>query len=182
MDSSLINDDNDGGSVSSQRSTSLLERIRMQQNRQKQDVALPTSAIQFSTSNENNNMIGNNHYNSTPMDSVSSSNENFQGGSNFFSQAWNNLSQSMALSSSDDGMNDALLAPTSTAFAPIPGAAPRASDSSMLLDAEYGEHHYSMGQYFITFVRDVYDGFMSCHVYGRVLIVLVLMYVAWKLL
>jgi hypothetical protein len=181
MDSSLINDDNDGGSVSSQRSTSLLERIRMQQNRQKQDVALPTSAIQFPT-NENNNMIGSNHYNSTPMDSVSSSSENFQGGSNFFSQAWNNLSQSMALSSSDDGMNDALLAPTSTAFAPIPGAAPRATDSSMLLDAEYGEHHYSMGQYFITFVRDVYDGFMSLHVYGRILIVLVLMYVAWKLL
>jgi hypothetical protein len=44
------------------------------------------------------------------------------------------------------------------------------------------DEDYSMCNYFLTFVRDVYLAFVSVPVPGRVIIVIVLLYAAIKLL
>jgi hypothetical protein len=171
-------------SQSSQRSgTSLLERIRAQQKAAQgtdgteRSNTVPTQQIQVPQYH--------------PVDGTRSNMVGFGGGdehqqhheqgdgasSTFFQNAWGNISASMEngmaslqvhQGDEDDdvggsGMDDALLAPTS--------------------------HHegvdqtdYSMTTYFMTFVRDVYGLFLSLPVWGRGIVVVVLLITAIKLL
>jgi hypothetical protein len=162
----------DDASQSSQRSaggTSLLDRIRAQQNREAAqggtENSVPTQQIQVP------------QYNPVPTSQgqggFGSNNSNADGGgdntgsSNFFSNAWNNISSSMesgmASMEHDNGMNDALLAPTAS-------------------HSNYGEQDYTMTGYFMTFVRDIYNLFLSLPVWGRAITVIVLLLIALKLL
>jgi hypothetical protein len=97
---------------------------------------------------------------------------------NFLSSTWSNLSQSAAGDSSfsmspmpdatphslEDGMNDALLPPSSA------GGMPRHDED------------YSMSDYFMTFVKDVTGLFSRLHIVPRIILFVALLYVAIKLL
>jgi hypothetical protein len=147
----------DSASQSSQRSgASLLERIQAQRNREAAQAgtgnAVPTQQIQV------------------PQYDRVAQQENGDGdlgNSSFFSNAWNNISESMEngmaslqVAEEGDGMDDALLAPSSN----------------------HGDREYSMTGYFTTFIMDVYNMFLSLPVWGRGIIVIVLLYIAIKLL
>lgn len=150
----------DTASQSSQRSgQSLLERIHLQRQREAAAAAAtPTTPQQIQVPN----------YGPMPgmgNDSVPPSSEG-----NYLSNAWSNFSQSMEAGMaaeshhqqlSDDGIEDALLPPT-----------------AMLATDE----NYSMANYFLTFVKDVYGLFLRMHVVVRVIVVAGLLYVAIKLL
>lgn len=153
----------DAGSVSSQRSDgggrSLLERIQMQRQREAAAAMTTPQQIQVPNYGLAPPGIGNGAGGSVPSASDG----------NFFSNAWSNLSQSMETNMAappsstefDYGMEDALLPP------------------SAMIGADEG---YSMSNYFLTFVKDVYGLFMRLHVVPRVLVVAGLLYVAIKLL
>ena len=140
----------DAGSVSSQRSDgggrSLLERIQMQRQREADAAMTTPQQIQVPNYGPAPPGIGNGVGGSVSSDG------------NFFSNAWSNLSQSMetnmAAPSSppelDYGMQDALLTP------------------SAMTGTDEG---YSMSNYFLTFVKDVYGLFMRLHVVPRVLVI-----------
>jgi hypothetical protein len=163
-------EDNDAASQSSQRSgRSLLERIQMQRQREAAAAAMQTTTPQqIQVPNYGNPAmmqgIGNTNNGSVP----SQIDENNM---NFFSNAWGSFSQSMesgmAAATSqqqqqqDDGMEDALLPP------------------SALIDTD---ENYSMSNYALTFVRDVYGLFLRMHVVLRVIVFVGLLYVAIKLL
>lgn len=144
----------DDESQSSQRSgRSLLERIRAQQAREQQQQQ--PQSIQVP------------QYNPNPLP------QNFAGGgppaeehgSTFFRDAWSNISESMETGMAglqDHGMDDSLLAPSHR--------------------NQNGEESYSMIGYFLTFVRDVYAAFLSVSMPARVVIVVILLYIAVKLL
>jgi hypothetical protein len=54
--------------------------------------------------------------------------------------------------------------------------------SESLLSRDHGDDQtYSMGQYLKTFVQDFYNGFRSMHPVVQVVVVLVMLYVAFKL-
>jgi hypothetical protein len=159
LSESLMGGD-DNASQSSQRSgISLLQRIQMQRNREALQQHQETRPQQIQVP----------QYNHIPA------NENFDGGgieqpgSNFLSTAWNNISTSMetgmaSLQPEGDGMeaNDALLAPSA-----------RRGE---------GEREYSMVTYFLTFIRDMNALFYSLPVWARLVVVVVLFYIAIKLL
>ena len=85
---------------------------------------------------------------------------------NFFSTAWNNISQSMeTVMAEHNDMEEALL------MAPTSGTT-----------ATDGDEHYSMQNYFMTFVRDIYGLFLRLPVPARFVSVIGLLYIAWKLL
>jgi hypothetical protein len=172
LSESLTGGGGDDASQSSQRSgTSLLERIRAQRNRETEqgvtENSVPTQQIQVPQYNplptsQNQGGFGSNHINGDGGDDLSSS--------NFFSNAWSNISSSMENGmasmeheSGGDHMNDALLAPA----------------SSHHLDAE---ESYTMSGYFMTFVKDIYSLFLSLPVWGRTITVIVLLLIALKLL
>jgi hypothetical protein len=172
MNESLTGGGGDDASQSSQRSgTSLLERIRAQRNRETEqggtENSAPTQQIQVPQygplpTSQNHGGFGNNINNAGGGDNV--------GSSNFFSNAWNNISSSMESGmasmeheSGGDDMNDALLAPS----------------SSHHLDEE---DNYTMSGYFMTFVKDIYSLFLSLPVWGRAITVIVLLLIALKLL
>jgi hypothetical protein len=178
LSESLTGGGGDDASQSSQRSaggTSLLDRIRAQRNRESaqggsehsvptqqiqvpQYNPVPTSQGQVGFGNNNNNADGGEH----------------AGSSNFFSNAWSNIHSSMESGmasmehgNSGDNMNDALLAPTSSHS----GSHPHDE-----------EDNYTMSGYFMTFVRDIYNLFLSLPVWGRAITVIVLLLIALKLL
>jgi hypothetical protein len=151
----------DGSSVasntSSHRSSSLLERIRLQRQREEQGPLTPPGQVDIP------------NYSQTQQEHVSlaSSNFNVHGGQNsqedhqdFFHTAWNNIQNSleMGMATAEDGM-ESLLPPSS-----VP------------------PEEYSMTQYFITFVKDIYMGFLRLHMVARCVLVIGLLYLAVKLL
>lgn len=149
----------DGASQGSQRSQhSLLERIQMQREREaaQQQQSTPQQ-IQVPYYGES--MPG--------MGSTSTDQSATLSSSNFFSNAWNNLSASMettggANAAMEDGLiEEALLAP--------------AAGSSRI-------QTYSMQQYLMTFVKDVYGLFMRLPTAARAVLVIFLLYVALRLL
>ena len=136
--------------------SSLLERIQMQ--RQREAVALQQQQqqtpqqIQVPNYGAGSSMPGMGNNGSGRSDS-----------GNFFSSAWNNISQSMETGMAEQNeMESALLAATS-----------RFPEE---------EENYSMQNYFMTFVRDVYALFLRLPVPARVLLVIGLLYIALKLL
>lgn len=48
--------------------------------------------------------------------------------------------------------------------------------------SRHDDQNYSMSEYFLTFVKDIYGLFLRLHVFLRVLLVVGLLYVAVKLL
>jgi hypothetical protein len=167
----------DDASQSSQRSaggTSLLDRIRAQQNREATqggtENSVPTQQIQVPQYNpvptsQGHGGFGDNSHNNNNADGGDNA-----GSSNFFSNAWSNIHSSMESGmasmehdSGGDGMGDALLAPTAS-------------------HAHNEEDNYTMSGYFMTFVRDIYNLFLSLPVWGRAITVIVLLLIALKLL
>ena len=160
-----------GGDDSSQRSSqsSLLERIRAQRaQQQEQQTSVPTSTIQIPQYNpvapEENFAGGGPAQLSQQQAAATATTSN--SGSNFFSSAWNNINESM-----ENGMaslqqedtfesNQALLAPS----------------------AAYTEENYSMMEYFMTFVRDVYGTFLSLPLLVRIAVIFALLFTAFKLM
>jgi hypothetical protein len=152
----------DESSASSHRSgKSLLERIQAQRNREQQAAASTPQQIQvpqYTPVSQNGNYID------------GGGSPDAQIGSNFFSNAWSNISDSMEFRVSSIGgsgtetdleARDALLSPTSQHDA--------AED-------------YSMGNYFMTFVADMYGLFQALPVPARWFFCLILLYIAIKLL
>jgi hypothetical protein len=165
----------DDASQSSQRSaggTSLLDRIRAQQNRETAqggaENSVPTQQIQVPQYNPVPTSQGQGGFGSN-TNNADGGGEN-AGSSNFFSNAWSNISSSMESGmasmehdSGGDGMNDALLAPTASHH-------------------HNEEENYTMQGYFMTFVKDIYNLFLSLPVWGRAITVIVLLLIALKLL
>lgn len=180
----------DAASQSSQTSrASLLERIQAQKNRNAGTTATTASATTTTTSTQPSSSyplpdhhIGEaistpstiqvpqysqisqeaSHEASIEIPSHSSSGT----ATGFFSHAWSNISQSMetGMASLQQDRNDleardALLPPTSN-----------------------DEEHYSMIGYFTTFVRDVYETFLSLPLWVRIIVIFALLYTAWKLI
>ena len=152
----------DTASQGSQRSrTSLLDRIRAKQSQQQQpssSAAAPTSTIQVP------------QYNPVAQE------ENFAGGgpappqppadtSSFFSSAWNNISESME-----------------TGMASLQQEDSRAADQALLAPSSYHEENYSMTEYFMTFVNDVYTSFLSLPLLVRATMIFALLFTAFKLM
>ena len=54
--------------------------------------------------------------------------------------------------------------------------------TSTATDEQRGEQHYSMQNYFLTFVRDVYGLFLRLPVPVRIAAVIGLLYIAFKLM
>lgn len=163
----LTSADNGGGddsaSQGSQRSSlSLLERIRAQRAQQqeqqdRENQPAPATTIQVPQYNpvaRQENFAGGGP---APIERSAS-------GSNFFSDAWNNISQSMetgmaSLQQEDFESEQALLAPSA-----------------------YNEENYSMTEYFMTFVKDVYGTFLNLPFLVRVTMIFALLFTAFKLL
>ena len=168
MNDSSNDDDSAAGSQSSQRSgVSLLERIRLQRERearqQRSDQPAPATTIQVPQYNPNPPADTNSPYFSWD------SNGNTLGASDFFSNAWSNISTTMetGMASLQQSQHDDDL------------------DSSLLLPPSHNGNsteHYSMLGYFMTFVNDFNNGFHSLPMAARVVIVIVLLYIAIKLL
>jgi hypothetical protein len=238
--SSFLDDNTDNASQSSQRSSSLLERIRMQREREKQqqqsqtncgtapaassssrtpsqmqiqvpqyspvptsgsdNVNLATGRPDPSTMMMSSNISGGaaampmgNHTNPFATDAI----EDGGGASGFFRSAWSNIATSM-----ETGMAGLQASASSSGHAGVGGMGEDGNyllDSSDMEDAllmmptasRFGgggaagtsvDEDYSMCNYFLTFVRDVYLAFVSVPVPGRVIIVIVLLYAAIKLL
>lgn len=161
--------ENDGGgddaaSQGSQRSgVSLLERIRAQRaQEQQQQQPAPATTIQvpqYSPVARQENFAG-----GGPVPRESSATG---GSSNFFSDAWNNISQSMesgmaSLQQEEMESDQALLAPSAY--------------------NENGEENYSMTEYFMTFVKDVYGTFLNLPLLVRVAVIFALLFTAFKLM
>lgn len=158
-----------GGASSSQHSSggggsSLLERIQMQ--RQREQAALQQQQQQQTPQQIQVPNYGEAASSSMPGFGSSSPNDKTNGSeSNFFSSAWSNISQSMETGSAEQNdMESALLAPAS-------GEGLSANDEN-----------YSMQNYFMTFVKDVYGLFLRFPVPARVVVVIGLLYIALKLL
>lgn len=153
------------GSTSSQRSgRSLLERIQAQRNREQlaaaaaADTPQQIQVPQYTPVSQNNNYIDG-----------GSSDAQAGSASTFFTNAWSNISDSMeqrmALitgTESDLESRDALLPPTA--------------------HHESTDEEYSMKDYLMTFVTDMYGLFQSLPVPARWLVCLILLYIAIKLL
>jgi hypothetical protein len=152
----------ESASASSQRSgKSLLERIQAQRNREQQAAAAASTPQQIQV----------------PQYTPVSQNGNYidggglpEAGSNFFSNAWSNISDSMefrvpsiggSAAETDLEARDALLSPSSNHDA---------------------TESYSMKNYFMTFVADMYGLFQALPVPARWFFCLILLYIAIKLL
>ena len=147
----------DAGSQRSSSGASLLDRIRAQ--RAQQGGAAPASTIQVP------------QYNPVAQE------QNFAGGgpaatadpstsSNFFSSAWNNISESM-----ESGM------------ASLQQEGYESSDQALLPPSyEVGEEDYSMTNYFMTFVNDVYKSFLGLPLLVRLTMIFALLFTAFKLM
>ena len=166
----------DDASQSSQRSaggTSLLDRIRAQQQAAQggTENSVPTQQIQVPQYNPVPTIQGQGGFGDNSSNNNNSTNGGDNAGSNnFFSNAWSNIHSSMESGmasmehdSGGDGMNDALLAPTASHH-------------------HNEEDNYTMSGYFMTFVRDIYNLFLSLPVWGRAITVIVLLLIALKLL
>ena len=155
----------DAGSQRSSSGASLLERIRMQRAQSGgSGGAAPASTIQVP------------NYNPVATE------QNFAGGgpaaaaaettntnSNFFSSAWNNISESME-----------------TGMASLQQEGYESSDQALLppsYDREGGgEEDYSMTNYFMTFVNDVYKSFLGLPLLVRLTMIFALLFTAFKLM
>jgi hypothetical protein len=175
MNDSSNDDDSAAGSQSSQRSgVSLLERIRLQREREARmqrslSGEAPATTIQVPQYNPNPPSQDNGSNNNSPYFSWDS-NGNTLGAGEFFSNAWSNISSTMETGTAslqqmqhDDDLDSSLLLPPSRHG-----------------DGDNG--NYSMLGYFLTFVKDFNDGFHSLPMAARVVIVVVLLYIAIKLL
>jgi hypothetical protein len=140
---------------------SLLERIRLQQQRE----LAPTAQIQVPQYNPyptNNNTMANQYaidYGTDSNETTANMQSSLLGKSTFFSDAWTNLQSSLETGGGED--TDALIVPSHQR-------------------ANNGE--YSLKEYFLTFVRDVYGGFLRLPVVVRILVVILLLYIALELL
>jgi hypothetical protein len=178
LSESLTGGGSDDASQSSQRSaggTSLLDRIRTQQQQNREaaqggtENSVPTQQIQVPQYNSVPTSQGQGGFGDNTHNNNADGGDN-AGSSNFFSNAWSNISSSMESGmasmehdSGGDGMNDALLAPTASHH-------------------HNEEDNYTMSGYFMTFVRDIYNLFLSLPVWGRAITVIVLLLIALKLL
>jgi hypothetical protein len=177
MNESSNDDDSAAGSQSSQRSgVSLLDRIRLQREREARQQQLsndqlpPATSIQVPQYNPNHpeNMNNNSENTNSPYFSWES-NGNSLGTGDFFSNAWSNIHSTMetGMASLQQMQHEDDL------------------DSSLLLPPSSGDeanHRYSMANYFMTFVKDVNDGFHGLPLIVRIMIVAGMLYVAIKLL
>ena len=133
--------------------SSLLERIQLQ--RQREAAALQHQTPQhIQVPNYGASMPGMGNHGSSASSSEAG---------NFFSSAWNNIAHSMETGMAErNEMESALLAPAS-----------RFPEE---------EENYSMQNYFMTFVKDVYGLFLRLPVPARFVAVIGLLYIALKLL
>ena len=135
-------------------SSSLLERIQMQRQRE--------AALQ-QQQQQTPQQIQVPNYGEASMPGMGNNARGSSEGS-FFSTAWSNISQSMETGMADhNDMESALLVPTSGLY-------------------PTDEETYSMQNYFMTFVKDVYGLFLRLPVVARVVVLIGLLYVALKLL
>lgn len=151
----------DGASQSSQRSsTSLLERIRAQRAQQQggNTSTTPTSiqVPQYNPVAPEENFAGGGPHSSPAADQNS-----------FFSSAWHNISESME-----------------TGMASLQQEVNFSQDDQALLapSAHHHDENYSMGEYFMTFVNDVYGTFLGLPLLVRVTMIFALLYTALKLM
>jgi hypothetical protein len=195
------NDDN-----ASQRSTSsLLDRIRMQREREKRQQPPPPnstpSQMQIQVPQYNPVPTGDvNLATGGPQDpaaaataaaAAGSGGGAFGGGggpvlpdsggsSSFFRSAWNDIATSMETGMAGLERGDDFLAEDShmeDALLMMPTASSRRGGGGTAVDEDY-----SMCNYFLMFVRDVYLAFVSVPLPGRVILVVAMLYVAIKLL
>lgn len=166
MNNEEIGITDESGSASSQRSgRSLLERIQAQRNREQQAVAAAMGTPQqiqvpqYAPVSQNKNYIDG----GSPEAQAGHS-------SNFFTNAWSNISDSVELriasiagigTEADLEARDALLSPTVH------------NDTA---------DDYSMRNYLMTFVADMYGLFQALPVPARWFFCLILLYIAIKLL
>lgn len=164
----------ENGSQASQRSSSaasLLERIRAQRAQEQLQPSTTSGNLSAPTSTI-----------SVPQYNPVAQEQNFAGGgpaqgatetlssNNFFSSAWTNISESMETgmaSLQQEGYEittdrQALMAPSAT--------------------SGFGEENYSMTEYFMTFVNDVYMTFLALPVLVRVTVIFALLFTAFKLM
>ena len=156
-----------GGDDSSQRSSqsSLLERIRAQRaQQQEQQQGAPATTIQVPQYNpvaQEENFAG-----GGPAQLAQQAATGSNSGSNFFSSAWNNINESME-----------------TGMASLQQEVSLDSDQALLApSAAYNEEHYSMMEYFMTFVRDVYGTFLNLPLLVRIAVIFALLFTAFKLM
>lgn len=174
MNGNNNNNDDDNASQGSHRSgASLLDRIRLQRERearqQQQQQAsqqAPTTMIQVPQYNPTQVNNDSNGYFSWESNGQSLGHSSL-GTGEFFSNAWSNISQTME-----------------TGMASLQQQDSDDLDSSLLLPPshQYSNENYSMATYFMTFVKDFYGGFVNMPMAARVAIVLILLYIAIKLL
>lgn len=154
-----------GEDDSSQRSSqsSLLERIRaqraQQEQQQQQPQGAPAATIQVPQYNpvaQEENFAGGGPAQQAGPDSS---------GSNFFSAAWNNISESMETGMQSLQHQDSL-----------------ETDQALLAPSAYHEENYSMLEYFTTFVNDVYGAFLALPLLVRITVVFALLFTAFKLM
>ena len=165
-------EDDDTSQRSSQ--SSLLERIRaqraqqQQQQGQQQHASAPTSTIQIPQYNpvaREENFAGGGPAEMALQDFTTTSVTSNNGGSNFFSSAWNNIHESMETGMASLHQEDS--------FEP---------NQALLAPSAYSEEDYSMMEYFMTFVRDVYGTFLNLPVLVRIAVIFALLFTAFKLL
>ena len=58
----------------------------------------------------------------------------------------------------------------------------RAADQALLAPSSYHEENYSMTEYFMTFVNDVYTSFLSLPLLVRATMIFALLFTAFKLM
>uniref|UniRef100_A0A7S3P5U2 Uncharacterized protein n=1 Tax=Amphora coffeiformis TaxID=265554 RepID=A0A7S3P5U2_9STRA len=155
----------EGGDDSSQRSSqsSLLERIRAQRAQQQQQTSAPASTIQIPQYNPvapEENFAG-----GGPAQLAQQAAASSNSGSNFFSSAWNNINESMENGMASLQQEDAF-----------------ESNQALLAPSAYNEENYSMMEYFMTFVRDVYGTFLNLPVLVRIAVIFALLFTAFKLM
>jgi hypothetical protein len=154
----------DTASQGSQRSSaSLLERIRAQRAQQQQQSNTTPTSIQVPQYNpvaQQENFAGGGP--APPTNTGDSSN-------NFFSSAWNNISESLETGMASLQQEVSFEPPDQALLAP--------SSSTMV----HGEENYSMGAYFMTFVNDVYGTFLRLPLLLRVVMIFALLFTAFKL-
>jgi hypothetical protein len=152
---SVDNDNDNDNDPGSQQRLSLLERIQAQRNRELSHTAPDHISVS--------------QYNLVQQpDSADHATTAAAVGSHLFSNAWNAMSASVEQGRTQSDMGaqqDALLLP------------PSAHQRDLSTTGEY-----SMNEYFMTFVRDMYGVFQSLPVWARWVVCAVLLYIAIQLL
>lgn len=155
MSSSLLGDD--GASSSQKSGRSLLERIQLQRQREQGEATgMPQQVVQVPQQQQQQPETFYSNPSSSP-----------------FQTPWSNPFGSSPAPAGATGS-------TIEGFGGLPTASGGMGES--LLNGGSNMEEYSMGNYFMTFVRDIYGLFMHLHIAVRVVVVCGLLYAVYWLL